>query len=421
VLVALAAGLLLGLEREWSKRDHATHTMAGSRTFAAAACIGAIARFHSLTMVGVSVGVVALFALAGYLRSTDDDVGLTTELALVATVLVGSLAVVDEQLAVMVAVVLAALLASRDRIHRFARELLTKREVEEAILFFVAAFVVLPLLPSGPRGPYGVLDPARIWRMVVLVVGVGLAGHVATRLVGATRGLLVAGLAGGFVTGTGTTASMAGRARKSPSANEFLGGALAASVSTLVHLAIVVTTTNEAVARRLVPTIAAGLIGLSVSVATVTFIRRPSPNSASSDSSDQSSDPLAVEPSTKRNDDEPSFRLITAFSIAVGITAVLLAVSWATDRFGTNGALVVAGLAGFADVHAASISVATLAGNGNITTTQAVSAIGAALISNTFSKVVLATVAGGGRFGVRYLALMFAPIALSSVAFVLSS
>jgi uncharacterized membrane protein (DUF4010 family) len=426
LFVALATGLLLGLEREWSKRDEAPHNMAGSRTFAVAACLGALARFHSLMMVGISVGVVALFGLAGYLRSTDEDIGLTTELALVASVLIGSLAVDDERLSVMVAVVLAALLASRDRIHRFARELLTKREVEEAILFFVAAFVILPLLPSGPRGPYGVLDPARIWRMVVLVVGVGLAGHIATRLVGTTKGLLVAGLAGGFVTGAGTTASMAARARqhlgkgKTPGdavlVDGLLGGALAASVSTLAQLAIVVTSTNETVSQRLAPTVIAGATALSALIAILTLRRNrrtqsPSPGQETEHLSDAAQPPQ----------DEPSFRLLSALAIAAGITIVLLAVSWATDRFGTNGAIVVAGLAGFADVHAASISVATLAAQGTITAQQATAAIGMALVSNTITKFGLAAASGGHRFGARYAAFMIVPILSSATAFFLST
>ncbi|MCB9441392.1 MAG: MgtC/SapB family protein [Mycolicibacterium sp.] len=112
--------------------------------------------------------------------------------------------------AVAVAVIVTTLLWSKTRIHRFVRRILTEVEVEDAIKFFVVAFVVLPLLPDRDLGPYGQLNPEKLWLLVVLFTGIGWVGYIGVRALGPERGLLVTGLAGGFVsaTATATTASM---------------------------------------------------------------------------------------------------------------------------------------------------------------------------------------------------------------------
>ena len=60
------------------------------------------------------------------------------------------------------------------------------------------------------------LNPAKIWLLVVLLTGIGWVGYIGVRALGPQRGLLVTGLAGGFVSATATTASMGGSAGRSP-------------------------------------------------------------------------------------------------------------------------------------------------------------------------------------------------------------
>lgn len=204
-LVALAIGLLLGFERE---RSHHRELPAGSRSFALLALVGAVAAsFGTWTVVVGLAGVVAMLALA-YFRTSADDPGTTTEIAAVVAYLLGALAYTRPGLAVALAVVVAVLLVSKGRIHRFAREIVSEIELEDAIKFFVVAFVILPLLPDQGVGPYGVLNPAKIWLLVVLLTGIGWVGYIGVRALGPQRGLLVTGLAGGFVSATATTASM---------------------------------------------------------------------------------------------------------------------------------------------------------------------------------------------------------------------
>ncbi|MFC5099409.1 MgtC/SapB family protein [Kibdelosporangium philippinense] len=200
---ALAIGLLFGLERE---HDTAADRIrpAGSRTFPLIALAGGVAAALSPVALGVGLAAVAALVVAWYLqgaRSEHADIGATTEIAAIAAYLLGALAWVRPELAVPAGVVAAALLAAKRPLHRFATRLVTDRDVTDAMTLFVVAFVVLPLLPDRPLGPYGVLNPARIWVLVIAITLIGWAGYLGTRWFGQRWGLIVAGFAGGFVSG----------------------------------------------------------------------------------------------------------------------------------------------------------------------------------------------------------------------------
>ena len=236
-LIALAVGLLLGFERE---RSHQRNLPAGSRSFALLALAGAVAA--SFNTWAVVVGLVAVGALAAlaYFRTSDDDPGTTTEIAALVAYLLGALAYTQPALSVALAVVVVGLLVSKSRIHRFAREIVSEVELEDAIKFFVVAFVVLPLLPDRQLGPYGVLNPSKIWLLVVLLTGIGWVGYIGVRALGPERGLLVTGLAGGFVSASATTASMGRVSRTVAGLRGPLAGALLASLATFVQLLVVI-------------------------------------------------------------------------------------------------------------------------------------------------------------------------------------
>jgi len=229
LLVALAAGLLIGADRERRKLRRATPSAAGIRTFALAALAGAVAlTVGGVTLLGVTAGAASLLTALGYWWTRDDeDPGLTTEIALVLTVLVGGLAIQDAAAAAAVAVVVAMLLAARERLHHFVGRVLSEEEVQAALVLAAAAIVVLPLLPDRPLGPFAALNPRTIWRLVILVLAIGASGHVAVRALGPRFGLPIAGLASGFVSSSATIGAMGSRAAKSP---EMIGAATAGAV-----------------------------------------------------------------------------------------------------------------------------------------------------------------------------------------------
>jgi uncharacterized membrane protein (DUF4010 family) len=197
-----------------------------------------------------------------YFRTSEEDPGTTTAIAALVAYLLGALAYTRPAVAVAVAVVVASLLVSKTRIHRFAREIVSDVEVEDAIKFFVVALVILPLLPDRQLGPYGVLNPAKVWLLVVLLTGIGWVGYIGVRALGPERGVLVTGLAGGFVSATATTASMGPLSRTATSLRAPLASALLASLATFVQLLIVIGFVDVDVLRRLWPPVVAGAVVL---------------------------------------------------------------------------------------------------------------------------------------------------------------
>ncbi|VEG58665.1 Uncharacterised protein [Mycolicibacterium aurum] len=400
-LVALAIGLLLGLEREHS---HTRKVPAGSRSFALLSLVGAVAAgIDTWAVVGGLVGVGAILALA-YFRTSKEDPGTTTEIAALVAYLLGALAYTRPAVAVALAVVVAGLLVSKARIHRFAREIVSEVELEDAIKFLAVAFVVLPLLPDRGMGPYGVLNPSKVWFLVVLLTGIGWVGYIGVRALGPERGLLVTGLAGGFISASATTASMGRLSKTATSWRAPLAGALLASLATFVQLMIVIGLVDVDVLRHLWPPVVAAALVL---VAIVAGVYR-SATRAHQDSG-----------ATAEAEAEPAsrpFALRPAIVLAAVLTLALLVGRWGAHVLGPNGAVLAAFAAGLADAHAGSVAAASLAAKGAITVGTALIAVGAALGSNLVVKVVLAFAAGGRRFGVGFLAGMAIPAAVFGIA-----
>lgn len=403
-LVALAIGLLLGLERE---RSHSRDLPAGSRSFALLSLVGAItSSIDGRAVAAGAIGVAVLLAVA-YFRTSTDDPGTTTVIAGLVAYLLGALAYTRPAEAVALAVVVAVLLVSKARIHRFAREIVSEVELEDAIKFFVVAFVILPLLPDQAIGPYGVLNPSKVWLLVVLLTGIGWVGYIGVRALGPQRGLLVTGMAGGFVSASATTASMGRLSKSETGLRAPLASALVASLATFVQLLVVIGVVDVEVLRRLWPPVLAGALVL-VGVAAFVYRGGTRPDQTTTEHEDTPDEP------TMR-----PFALRPALALAAVLTLALLVSRWAADMLGPNGLVLAAFAAGLADAHAGAVAAASLAAKGDVTVDAALIAIAAALGSNLLVKGVLAFTSGGRRFGLAFLAGMAAPTVVFGVALTL--
>ena len=406
-LIALAVGLLLGFERE---RSHARRLPAGSRTFALLSLMGVVAASISVGLIVAGAVVVGGLMMLAYQRSNADDPGTTTEVAAIVAYLLGALTWTRPALAVGLAVVVAGLLISKERLHHFARDVVTELEVEDAVKFFVVAFVVLPILPNKNTGPYGVLNPARVWLLVVLLTAISWVGYIAVRALGPRRGLLVTGLAGGFVSATATTASMGRLARTTSVVRPPLAGALLASLATFIQLLLVIAVVNEAVFQRLLPPVLVGAFVLGCVVFVVYRGQAPGDDATLNNPVDNTAIGRAGDDRARADELRP-FALRPALILASVLTLALLVGRWGAEVFGTRGAVLAAIAAGLADAHAGSVAAASLAAKGNIAVDTALVAVGAALAANLLVKSVLSFTAGGRRFGLAFLAAMALPAA----------
>ena len=387
-MYALAIGLLIGAERERS-HDKAIDQAIGIRTFALLAVIGTLSKELGDWVVGGVLFFVALLLVASYRRTNSEDPGTTTETSALAAFLLGVLCYQDAALAAALAILMTALLLSKRRLHTFIRDVVTDVELADATKFLVVAFVVLPLLPNRALGPYGVLNPERIWFIVVILTAISWAGYVAVRLLGPRRGLFATGLASGFVSATAATATL-GRISRAPGRlSASVAGAQMASVATFLQLGFVMFVVSPKVAPHLVVAILLG----SVTLLAASFIVYRRRNRAL-DLDDES---------VERHHVEHPFALFPAVILSAVLTGALLLGRWGMAMFGSRGAVVVAGAAGLADAHGGSLSAATLFNQGQLNLSTTLMAIGAAVGANTLVKCAIAFVAGGAVFGRRFI------------------
>jgi uncharacterized membrane protein (DUF4010 family) len=383
---ALGGGLLIGIERERRKGTGPHRRFAGVRTFALAALAGAAAQVtgHPLLVVTGGALIVALAAI-GYWRERSRDPGVTTEVALFVTYVIGVVAMNRPALAAAGAVVVTALLVSRGSLHRFSVDVLSQTELRDGLLLCSAALIVLPLLPEQGFAWLPAINPWRLWRLVVLFMGLQAGGYVALRAAGPTLGLALSGLASGFVSSTATIAALGARAREAPELRDAcVSGALFSCVATVALLAVVAAAANPTGLQMLAPSLVAGLL-VSLALAGLSLRHR-----------------RGGAPGTVARG--RAFSLLYALGFAVSLSAITAAMAYLTARFGQLALPVSAGLAGFFDVHASAASVLSVAAADATPRTELVAAVLLAFTTNTTSKLIAAMSVGGFAYGVRVTA-----------------
>jgi uncharacterized membrane protein (DUF4010 family) len=384
--VAMGIGLLIGAERERRKGTGPSRSPAGIRTFTVASLAGAVSFLAGgAVLLGViAAGTIVLTAIA-YFRSRSPDPGLTSEIVLVLAVLLGGMAIQRPALAAGLAVVITALLTARLPLHRFASSALTETELEDALIFGGAALVVLPLLPDRALGPSGALNPRSIWIIVVLVMAISSAGHVAVRTLGARAGLAITGFASGFVSSIATISSMGARAAGSPKMlHATVAGAVLSNISTVIQMSALLAATSMPVLIDLsLPMICAGVsVTAYGAVFTVLALKQEG---------------------VEKLPPGRAFSLPKALGLAAMLAVIMLISATLREAFGESGLIVGAAVAGLADTHATAVSVASLVASGKMPPSDAVIPILAALSTNTISKIAAASANGSSAFAARVI------------------
>lgn len=381
--IALGIGLLIGIERERRKGEGPARSVAGIRTFAVAALLGAVSLLlGGEILLSVVVSGVLLLAAIGYYRSTEDP-GLTTEIALLLTVLLGALAMGEPVLAAGLGAGVAILLAARSRMHHFARKVLTEGEFNDALMLAAATLVVLPLIPDRYVGPFAAVNPRVAWTIVILMMAIGAAGHIALRLLGPRYGLAVAGFAAGFVSSAATIGSMGERARQTPALlRAAVAGAVLSTVATVAQMTALLAATSLEVLRAMaLPLLFAGVVAVAYGAL---FMLK-----------------TAGEPAPDGGDPGRAFSFRTALLFALTITGVMFVSAAIVAWLGAAGLVPAAAAAGFADAHSIAVSIGSLVAAQKISVAEAIVPILIALSTNTVTKIALAVINGGGRYALQ--------------------
>ncbi len=399
LLIALALGLLTGLQRERVEKESA-----GIRTFALIALAGAVCgllaeRFGAWVVGAGILALAALLVSSNHLLQRQNacsqnaeaekdgnlPAGVTTEVAAILQFALSAYVMHGEKtFAVLVGGILALLLYYKQPMHRFVRKL-SADDVRYIMQFALISLVILPVLPDQTYGPYDVLNPFTTWLMVVLIVGIGLVGYLLYLIFGSRTGVIVGGLLGGLVSSTATTVSSSRETKGHPdrASAATLAIMLASAVSVVRVLIEAAVVTNKKFGELWMPLAAFLLVFVLISVAAYWVGRKkivhiPPPEN-----------PAALKP---------------AIVFGILYAVILLAVAFAKQHLGRGGLYAVSALSGLTDMDAITLSTSQLVTNGKIVPDTGWRLILTATLANLVFKGGAVAVLGAGALFVRVAA-----------------
>ena len=391
--LAVGLGLLVGFQRESHARA------AGLRTFALVTLAGAICGLVTPAAGGwvIAAGLLAVAALAAvehHVESSQGKSGLTTEMAMLTMYLVGVyLTVVENRVAVVLGGTVAVLLQAKAPFRRFM-ERLGGDDVRAIMQFALLALVILPLLPNEDFGPWRVLNLFEIWLLVVLIVGINLAGYIAWKFASADTGALMSGLLGGVISSTATTVTYARRTRGQDQATMI--AAVVIMIATAIVLVRVIIEV-AVVAPNILAGVAVPIAAVFVLAVALSLVMWWRVRGKAADMPEQ----------------ENPTMLRAALVFGALYAVVLLAVAWVEDWLGGAGLYIVAAVAGLTDVDAITLSTAQMARVGQIDASTTWRVILIAFLSNLVFKAGIVAVMGSRRLLVT-VSVLFAILGAGS-------
>lgn len=402
IALALGLGLLIGVQRGWARRDDAPGSrFAGVRTYGLIGLAGGIAGTLQERAAGLSLVLTAAvtgLVLMGYWRATRSNgtVSGTGSLVGLLTIACGFLAGSGETaLATAVTGSIALVLALRTKLHSWI-ETLDEREIIAIARFGLIALVILPLLPSGAFGPWGVWQPRQLWLVVVMVSGFSFAGYLAAKYAGARRGTVATAATGSMVSSTAVTAALSGKLRNGDGDSMVLNGSIAVASAVMFLRVMVLAAVLAPVA---LPTLALFAVpGMAVSLIGAVILLRGG-------ATRPPAEPAAMK---LRN----PFDLPPALLLTVMVMGLTLAARWVLEHFGDRGVALVLAVSGTVDVDSAIITLGNLP-VGTLTPKVAGLLLAAPIIANTLLKAGIALVVGGRKQGWPGAATLVASVAAS--------
>ena len=404
--LALALGFVIGLERGWKERDEGEgQRTAGIRTFSLIGLLGGL--FGMLSLGGdrilLAAGFVSTSAvMAAFIwreNAREGVYGATTMVAALVTFALGAVAILgDMRVAAGAGVITVGLLAYKSTLHGFLSRI-TGQELRSALLLAAMTFIALPLLPDHAIDPWGALNPHQLWLITILIAAVSFVGYVAVKLVGPSRGLVLAAALGGLVSSTVVTLTLARLARDNAARLNLLSGSiLAAGGVMMARVLVLAGVINLSLALALaVPLLAAALFqGLAAWM----LIGRDGRSSAQKPEGLVHKNPFLLSEVLK-------------FGAILGV--VMLAAAIGKSLFGDSGLMAVAAISGLADVDALTLSVANM----GPATPVGIAAILLTLAVNSAAKAVYAGIAGGSKLGITLFLLNMAAMAVAVACYLL--
>ena len=387
IITSLGIGLLMGVERERKKQ-----VLAGIRTFPMTAVLGCLLGLLSKTnaqlwlLPVVGLPVIASFGFLPQSKAMQESAPhTTTVVSLVVAYGLGLLCAGGlPELAVSIAIIVTSLLYLKPELSGISQRL-DRRDLLALLQFAALTFIVLPILPNHGFGPYLAFNPYRVWLMVVLIVGVGLAGYFAVRLLGERAGTPVLGILGGLASTTATSLVYARAARENPaSTGRSAQVILLANLVLFVRLALITVAVTPAalygMTLLMAPPLALGLLTL--------LFQNHQQTEKNDGPTLQLSNPAEL-------------KLALGFALIFAI--VLICTAWLNEQFGQSGVYIIALISGLNDLDAITLTALEMMGQHKLALLPTLLTVSIAIVSNSAFKFGLIASLGSKNLAWRCL------------------
>jgi len=426
MVLSILLGAAIGLERESSQRNE-PGAAGGIRTFALIALLGSIsgilyannlALLASIITIAFFTILLAYYAIGSF---TTKDFGMTTELAILFTFILGtlpSLNVVPIQSVIALFVILALILSIKVGTKKLVKST-SAHEIQSFISYAIIALVVLPFLPNigfklgdisflketfqslnislGQFAELELINPYKIWLVVALITGIDVFGYIMGKLVGSKNSFTLASFVAGFISSTSTTQSLAQRSKKASVANHLVGAAILANLASFLQIFVLVGPLNGKWLAALLPSL--GIMLLVAAILAVFFLAKK--ENAQSEEKISGKAPEI-------------FSLVPALKFAGLLIVVKLATKVCLILFGQSGFVISSVIASFAGIDAIMVNLAEMAGH-TLTFKFATFTFLIVSATNLASKSLYSFLQGNRKFAFKFFASMCA-IALLSFA-----
>lgn len=389
--IALALGLILGIEREKEKST----AFAGIRTFPLICLFGCAAAMindvFSPYIFAVSFLMLSALVITAHIFQSSEKSGTTTEIATFLCFLFGGFVWWGmTALAAALAVVTVLFLATKKPLEGMSKKL-GQKDIVAGIQFGIITLIVLPILPNQTYGPLDVINPYVIWLMVVLIAGINFIGYGLIKTLGAQQGIGLSGVLGGLASSTALTLSFTRRSKiDSGFAPEFALAIVVASSIMFIRVLVEAFVVNPSVGRVLVVPVGCTFLAGVTGCFFVWISRRKKTQPSEIKENIKTSNPFELWPAI-------------LFGILFG---VILFIAKAAETFWGDAGIYISSIAaGMADVDPITLSLSTLARDNTITDAIAVRGIMLAALANTAVKMFLTLTGAPSLF--RYTLPLF--------------
>jgi len=422
IIIALILGSAVGFEREsYERHTNKTKTSGrgslGVRSYALISLLGVLSGiiYTSHTLIFILSAATFMLLLIGYYilgSLAKKDNGITTELAILLSFLFGiflGLELFPVQLIIALTIVLILIMSLKTEIQVFVSRV-QHYELDAFISYALITLVVLPFLPNksislasiSGLAPFldalniqvgnllnlEILNPFSLWRIVAIMTGIDIAGYILEKSVGQKNSWLLTSIAGGFISSTTTTQSLAVQSNKSKNINGLVAAAVFANLSSFIQHFFLIASVNTILLTKGIPYLVS-IVGAGLLVGVFFFIK--SKKVTEKEMKDTKKEMNAIH----------IFSLKPALQFAVVFTVIKLLSKISLTVFGNNGFLFTTTLASFTGLDAVTLSVGEIAGK-TISYQTGILALCFANATNLLAKTFYCFTQGNRNFALKF-------------------